>query len=157
LRKLQRRKELFVKYPRPKNAQKPNKRRRYGLTKSERRRLSLGQSKKKKKELKKRRKIQKLASLPYSQYLKTNHWKNKRKEAYLFYGGYCFVCEATTKINTHHTTYKNKGDEPMEELCLLCEECHGDLHKLTDPKIPDWDIINEYKKEYAETNRDFES
>jgi len=45
----------------------------------------------------------------------------------------------------------------MEELCLLCEECHGDLHKLTDPKIPDWDIINEYKKEYAETNRDFES
>lgn len=70
--------------------------------------------------------------MKYSDYLLTDHWKelsNKRKSI----DGYkCTVCGSTENLNVHHKTYKNIGNEDIDDVITLCHECHVIVHRVTE-------------------------
>jgi hypothetical protein len=72
-----------------------------------------------------------LKSLPYSEYLKTDHWQSVRKMA-LYMGGHeCALCTSRgPRLDVHHRTYKNLGDERPDDLTVLCRECHKRHHNI---------------------------
>ena len=58
----------------------------------------------------------------YDQYLKSEKWERKRKQA-LFYARYrCQICNAKGEIHVHHRVYENLGNEPLSDLVVLCEK-----------------------------------
>ena len=64
----------------------------------------------------------------YSEYLLSKEWRDKRVQAFRFFGKNCLVCggSATT---IHHKTYKRIFRELVEEdLMPVCEECHAKIH-----------------------------
>lgn len=41
----------------------------------------------------------------------------------------CKACEAVdVKLNVHHLTYESFGAETNDQLCLLCDKCHSEVH-----------------------------
>lgn len=58
----------------------------------------------------------------------------KRREAKLVIlkrqGGTCLLCPATVDLTFHHIIPISKGGSrtQMENLCLMCEACHGNVH-----------------------------
>jgi hypothetical protein len=41
----------------------------------------------------------------------------------------CKACEATdVKLNVHHLYYDTLGAEKSNDLCLLCDSCHSEVH-----------------------------
>lgn len=72
--------------------------------------------------------LQELKNMPYKEYLQTGHWKNIRKQA-LFRAKYkCQLCGDKSKLNVHHNTYENRGEEKDEDLIVLCQDCHSKFH-----------------------------
>jgi hypothetical protein len=75
--------------------------------------------------------VQHLKSLPYREYLQTEHWKTlstrARKNAYYR----CQLCNSRDHIlNTHHRTYERRGCEYLSDLIVLCEPCHEHFHGI---------------------------
>lgn len=66
----------------------------------------------------------------YKDYLKSKHWKNKRKVVLELKNNTCEYCKTNKNLQVHHTTYKNIGDEKISDLMVLCEECHQATHRL---------------------------
>ena len=66
----------------------------------------------------------------YRAYLKSEGWQEKRKALYRDRGGRCEDCgrELGGRYHAHHTSYANVGNEPLQELLLLCEGCHAKRH-----------------------------
>lgn len=67
----------------------------------------------------------------YSSYLETSHWENirnlKLKEAEYK----CQLCsKKDVKLHVHHNTYERIGDEDMNDLIVLCEDCHKKFHDI---------------------------
>jgi hypothetical protein len=72
-------------------------------------------------------------SLEYVAYLQSNAWKAVRNRK-LSEGKKCKVCEVTNHLVVHHIHYHNLKNENMEDLVVLCEYCHNELHN-TKPGI----------------------
>lgn len=80
-----------------------------------------------------------LRSMPYPEYLQTDHWRRIRSAIILAYGARCQheTCQMIGDsywfdeqyIHVHHLTYKNRGHERFEDLQLLCDEHHKEAHK----------------------------
>jgi hypothetical protein len=79
----------------------------------------------------------------YSQvYLKSDHWKQTRKKALISSNFTCQGCGYRDMLQVHHLTYDHLGDESIDDLMVLCSDCHGLAHELlremqksVDPKI----------------------
>jgi hypothetical protein len=69
------------------------------------------------------------AGVNYYEYLKSDKWRRKSAEAKARAGNRCQVCNSPRKLNTHHRTYEHLGDEPPEDLTVLCNECHKTFSK----------------------------
>lgn len=72
----------------------------------------------------------------YWQKLKDPRWQRKRLEAMEKADFTCEICgDSESTLNVHHKEYF-KGREPWEylpeQLAVLCEECHENLHEKTD-------------------------
>ena len=77
--------------------------------------------------------IEYLKKLPYSEYLKTQHWKSIRKYKYKAADYHCQKCRCVNKkLHVHHLTYESRGNESMNDLIVLCADCHKKEH--TKPK-----------------------
>lgn len=65
--------------------------------------------------------------IDYHEYLLSDKWKAKRK---LMIGKFktCQLCNSKDNLQVHHRTYKRLGYEDMEDLTLLCKECHMKFH-----------------------------
>ena len=64
----------------------------------------------------------------HRQYLQSPVWKAKREEALAHYGCVCNRCHRHG-TDVHHRTYKRVGgQERMEDLEVLCRECHEAHH-----------------------------
>ena len=72
--------------------------------------------------------IQKLRSLPYSQYLITDHWASIRKKARARDGNRCRLCNSSERLNVHHRTYERLGCEQDDDVITLCHACHENFH-----------------------------
>ena len=70
--------------------------------------------------------------ITYSEYLQTEHWKDVKKRFWSskLHHGECQVCGAKTNLQVHHKTYKRIGKEHLNDLCLLCGNCHTKTHEL---------------------------
>ena len=65
----------------------------------------------------------------YSDYLKSDHWQKMRKLALSRAKYKCQLCSTkNVKLNVHHNTYENLGNEKNEDLIVLCENCHKKFH-----------------------------
>lgn len=72
----------------------------------------------------------------YPAYLRTKHWKDfrrkilgldrrKRKKS-------CSNCRSKYRLQVHHITYENVGNEKPEDVAILCGKCHQLHHDLLD-------------------------
>lgn len=69
-----------------------------------------------------------LRSLPYSEYLKSEHWQSLRRTMLKRAGYRCQICNGRGELHVHHRTYENKGDERYSDLIVLCAKCHETYH-----------------------------
>ena len=75
--------------------------------------------------------LDKLRSMPYSEYLKTKHWKSFRLKALKHHGKVCMMCgiKEVPYFHVHHLTYERLGCEEFKDVVVLCEECHNEVHR----------------------------
>ena len=62
--------------------------------------------------------------IPYHQYLASDAWREKREYMLRRAGHRCQVCNAQTRLDIHHRTYKRFGEEHPDDLLALCRSCH---------------------------------
>ena len=73
-----------------------------------------------------------LATIPYADFLRTRYWKNLRERVFKERGRKCERCNRTTYLQVHHLTYERRGRERMEDLEILCRDCHKQEHNITE-------------------------
>ena len=67
----------------------------------------------------------------YKNYLKTRLWNFTRKKKLEEAEYKCQLCgNKGVKLHVHHNTYEHIGDEDMNDLIALCEECHKKFHNI---------------------------
>ncbi len=72
-----------------------------------------------------------LQTMPYSEYLRTPEWQEKRRAALKRARYACQVCNASgVEINVHHRTYERRGQEWAADLIALCRPCHERHHGI---------------------------
>ncbi len=69
-----------------------------------------------------------LRSVPYKEYLQTEHWQIVRRDALKAAEYRCQVCNASTTLHVHHRTYERRGEELPADLIALCADCHKLFH-----------------------------
>lgn len=67
--------------------------------------------------------------MPYREYLYTKHWKVTREAKLHAVSHRCQVCNSPKSLNVHHRTYERLGREKLEDLTVLCKECHELFHE----------------------------
>ncbi len=73
--------------------------------------------------------IRELRSMPYEEYLKTPEWASKRDQALKRDGYCCRACNSSEKLQVHHRTYERRGNEDLNDLTTLCNDCHEHFHE----------------------------
>lgn len=82
--------------------------------------------------LKEVQEVQRLRKMAYSDYLLTEHWQEIRQRALKNASYRCQLCNDDGQLDVHHRTYERRGCERLEDLTVLCRNCHGKHHD----KIP---------------------
>lgn len=72
---------------------------------------------------------QRRSDMPYEQYLRSKHWKNKRRQALKHYGSVCCVCKSKYSLEVHHKNYFRLWREKMTDLEVRCHDCHANAHE----------------------------
>lgn len=73
--------------------------------------------------------VQTLKSMPYRDYLQTQHWQTLRSRMLKRAEYRCQVCNTNKQsLHVHHRTYKNRGQEEYSDLVVLCADCHETFH-----------------------------
>lgn len=76
------------------------------------------------------RERERLRTMPYRDYLKTEHWQRLREAALRRARFRCQVCNVGhLRLNVHHRTYERRGSERNDDLIVLCERCHLLFHE----------------------------
>lgn len=92
-----------------------------------------------------------LRSMPYPDYLLTDHWKRVRAAMMLLHRARCQTmrCEGMDgawmgdefHMHIHHVSYKNRGNERYSDLRMVCDECHKSHHNGTPLEFSEEDLI----------------
>ncbi len=73
--------------------------------------------------------VRRLRALDYRDYLKTPWWRFMRYTKLEIAGASCQLCSAEQRqIDIHHRTYERLGDEDLDDLTVLCRNCHAKFH-----------------------------
>ncbi len=65
----------------------------------------------------------------YERFLKLPRWKKFRNKAFNYYGRKCFICGVKKYLLVHHINYKRLSIEKLEDVLILCVNCHNHIHK----------------------------
>ncbi len=65
----------------------------------------------------------------YTKHINSDRWARRRLRAIDEVGGVCQVCGSTDRIQVHHLSYDNLGNEKPEDLLVVCRECHRKVHE----------------------------
>jgi hypothetical protein len=69
-------------------------------------------------------------SMPYPEYLTTEHWQTMREKALERADHRCQVCNTSLgSLHVHHRTYERRGRESLRDLIVLCNDCHRTFHE----------------------------
>lgn len=69
-----------------------------------------------------------LHNMAYELYLQTREWKAKRNRKLIQAGNRCQLCGSSHRLEVHHLTYERRGYELLEDLVVLCRDCHQKHH-----------------------------
>lgn len=73
--------------------------------------------------------VARLRKMPFNEYRSTPEWQARRFDTLSRAGHRCQTCaQHDTRLDVHHNTYENYGDERPQDLTVLCRECHGTFH-----------------------------
>lgn len=73
--------------------------------------------------------LYRLKTMPYKEYLVTEHWKEVRNRALKRANYKCQLCnDGKSWLNVHHRTYIRRGEEYNSDLIVLCRACHAKFH-----------------------------
>jgi 5-methylcytosine-specific restriction endonuclease McrA len=86
----------------------------------------------------------------YEQYLQSPEWATIRSKVMDRDDNWCQYCGRHEAKEVHHLTYKNRGNEQMEDLISLCIPCHSKQHGIVRKHL-----LN--KKDYEMFNGAFNS
>jgi len=64
----------------------------------------------------------------YHIYLLSEQWAIVKRIALAFFNNQCQLCGSKEKLNVHHKNYSKVGNETLEDVILLCNECHKTFH-----------------------------
>lgn len=70
----------------------------------------------------------------HNEYLATAEWQRRRTEVIRRERGRCERCHADAN-QVHHKTYARWGEEPLDDLELLCRQCHDRHHAGADENL----------------------
>lgn len=76
----------------------------------------------------------KTEGMSYAEYIKSVEWKNKRKFAIKMRGNRCEECDTEGYLEVHHIHYKTLYHERLNDIEVLCEECHIEADDLRERK-----------------------
>ena len=60
----------------------------------------------------------------YHAYLRTPQWQARRQAALKRADYRCQICNSSDRLEVHHRTYDNIGNELPGDLTVLCHSCH---------------------------------
>jgi len=70
-----------------------------------------------------------LKTMPYKDYLQSDHWKKVSKLRKELDWWKCVLCSSKNKLNAHHRSYENRWtDAEINDLITLCNNCHSKFH-----------------------------
>lgn len=72
-----------------------------------------------------------LREMPYSEYLRTEHWRRVRERVLERCRWKCQCGERAW--HAHHLTYENRGHEQPGDVIGLCAACHEKFHQNWTP------------------------
>lgn len=65
----------------------------------------------------------------YGLYLQYDHWHELRAQALERDGHKCQECGTEDDLQVHHLAYGKAGDDLLDDLVTLCEDCHSQRHE----------------------------
>lgn len=97
----------------------------------------------------------------YSQFLNSPTWKAIRNNYLTKYGGKCFFCDSTARINVHHINYRHmffySGYKTYyNSLLALCSKCHNNIHRMRMGYRAKKRTYIRLKKRFLELNNDWD-
>ena len=70
-----------------------------------------------------------LRKMPFGEYRLTDEWQARRFDTLSRAGHRCQTCrKQDVRLEVHHNTYENYGDERPQDLVVLCGACHAQFH-----------------------------
>lgn len=66
--------------------------------------------------------------MTYEEYIVSSEWKARVTQYKESAGWRCVQCGSSTSLTGHHLTYINIGNEPSEDIEILCWPCHKGKH-----------------------------
>lgn len=66
--------------------------------------------------------------MPYSEYLMSRWWQNRRRQKIKSVGDKCERCGADLGLQVHHLSYDRLWGEKNADLEVLCGDCHEHEH-----------------------------
>lgn len=82
----------------------------------------------------------------YQAYLQSYEWQKLREAALEHHGRECQICGGHHDLQVHHVSYNDGTLAKVEDLAVLCRDCHNKLHKALDD-------IKIYNKTLRDTTR----
>lgn len=70
---------------------------------------------------------------PYHEYIVSPEWKKIRISALKESGFQCSICKSPDNLHVHHKHYRTLGRETLEDLQVLCQDCHAIEHERQHP------------------------
>lgn len=64
----------------------------------------------------------------YDDYLSSDHWQDIRQLALERAQHRCVTCNSSKSLHVHHRNYSRLGNERIEDLTVLCADCHALFH-----------------------------
>ncbi|SMB96314.1 Resolvase, N terminal domain [Thermanaeromonas toyohensis ToBE] len=64
----------------------------------------------------------------YEEYLKSEKWQEFRKAVIEHYGYQCVLCGEKKGLEVHHLHYETLGCECVDDVVVLCRDCHVRVH-----------------------------
>lgn len=78
------------------------------------------------------RNLHHLRTMPYREYLRSEHWQAIRAKALQRARFRCQLCNASAPLHVHHRSYEHRGEEQyhMADVISLCAPCHAKHHDI---------------------------
>lgn len=77
--------------------------------------------------------IRRQMKIDYKDYLSSDKWKDVKRRYKEKFSTNCFICDEPYKNNYafHHVTYERLGNEDLEDIVPVCQDCHGPFTVFT--------------------------